>query len=276
MLSFVSNLLRRKKLNCLTKTLAVLFLAIALLPLSGCASRPDYTLNPPVSSDWVTVTVKLPPETEALPLDVLYRSETCRKEVYDNTSESHMTTVRGVNPQLVSLSQTDSSGHREAKIALNGGGKCGWKLSGIRLGIQLSKTSAIANGKNIIPTSYVFDFDDEGYRNAFGYGNPKNVVGNLRFDTEFYPMIVINNTFHEAYAQLFAGDPGYEKWGRYYRLYGTRHISIEPIFYAKKVVSLESPKSRKDSPGMTVLYPDGTTEKVDDIYPNYDKLLRMK
>lgn len=263
-------------MNCLTKTLTALFPVIALLPLSGCASRPDTTLNPPASSDLVTVMVKLPPETEALPLDVLYRSETCRKEVYDNTSASHVTTVRGVNPQLVSLSQADSNGRREAKIAMNGGGKCDWKLSGIRVGIQLSKTSALADGKNVTAANYVFDFDDDGYRNAFGEGEPKKVNGDLQFETKFYPMIVINNMFHEVYAQLFAGDTGYEKWSRYYRLYGTRHISIEPILYTQKVVNLESPKSRKESPGMTVLYPDGTTEKVDDIYPNYDRLLRIK
>ncbi|MBS0057660.1 hypothetical protein KEM40_19785 [Yersinia sp. Marseille-Q3913] len=134
----------------------------------------------------------------------------------------------------------------------------------------------MANGKDVTAANYVFDFDDDGYRNAFGEGEPKKVNGDLQFETKFYPMIVINNMFHEVYAQLFAGDPGYEKWSRYYRLYGTRHISIEPILYSQKVVNLESPKSRKDSPGMTVLYPDGTTEKVDDIYPNYDKLLRMK
>jgi len=73
-------------LNCLTKSLTVLFSVIALLPPSGCASRLDTTLNPPPGSDWVTVVVTLPPETEALPLDVLYRSETCRKAVYDNTT----------------------------------------------------------------------------------------------------------------------------------------------------------------------------------------------
>ncbi|WP_428946116.1 hypothetical protein ACQK5W_09270 [Pantoea sp. FN060301] len=140
---------------------SLLFPAIALLPLSGCASRPDYTLNPPVSSDWVSV--ELPPETEALPLDVLYRSETCRKEVYDNTSASHVARVRGVNPQRVSLGQADSNGRREAKIAINGGGKCGWRLSALRVDIQLKGDVPLASGKHIIPTSYVFGFDDEAY-----------------------------------------------------------------------------------------------------------------
>jgi len=273
MLSFVSNRLRRKKLNCLTKTLAALFPAIALLPLSGCASRLDYTLNPPVSNDWVTVTVKLPQETEALPLDVLYRSETCRKEVYDNTSESHMATVRGVNPQLVSLSQTDSSGYREAKIALNGGGKCGWKLSGIRLGIQLSKTSALANGKNIISTSYVFDFDDEGYRNAFGYGNPKNVVGNLRFETDFFPLIQSHRD-GEMVITLFGGDIRDEKWKRYYRVSSISKIVIEPSIHMSKVVRVVPPNSL---PGdLIATYPDGSTGILPYIYPDYEKLLSMK
>lgn len=263
-------------MNCLTKKLTVLLPVIALLSLSGCASRPDYTLNPPTSTEWVTVSVKLPAGAEAQQLDVLYRSETCRKEVYDNTSASHVTTVRGVNPQLVSLSQAGSNGRREARVAMNGGGKCGWKLSGVRAGIQLSEASALTKGKNVIATEYVFDFDDEGYSNAFGEGIPVKTSGDVHFTTVLFPMITVDNMFHEVSVELFGGNIRYQKWSRYYRLYNTRFITIEPIVHFPKVVRLESPKSRKDSPGMTVLYPDGTTEKVDDIYPNYDRLLRMK
>ncbi|HHL2500963.1 TPA: hypothetical protein ACQ301_003040 [Yersinia enterocolitica] len=218
--------------------------------------------------------VKLPPETEVIPMDVLYRSETCRKEVYDNTTESHVTTVRGLNPKLVSLSQADSNGRREAKIAMNGGGKCDWKLSGVRVGIQLSKTSALANGKDVTAANYVFDFDDEGYRNAFGKGKPNTVRGDLVFKTEFFPMEYIYHSINEIDLDLFAGDEKYEKWNRYYKVNGTKNIKIEPVLYLSSVVKL---KSSGSSLGKVIAtYPDGSSEKINGRVPDYNKLLQMK
>lgn len=261
-------------MNCLTKTLTALFPVIALLPLSGCAGRPDYTLNPPASTEWVTVMVKLPPETEALPLDVLYRSETCRKEVYDNTTESHVTTVRGLNPQLVTLQSQGSSGLLQTRIALDGGGKCGWKLSGMRVGIQLSKTSALANGKDVTAANYVFDFDDEGYSNAFGKGKPNAVSGDLFFKTEFFPMEYAYHSINEIDIDLFAGDEKYDKWNRYYKVSGTKNIKIEPILYLNRVVKLKSSGSSRGT--VIATYPDGSSEKINGRVPDYNKLLQMK
>jgi hypothetical protein len=103
-------------LNRHAKSLAGLLPLLALLPLSGCASRPNYALNPPASSEWVTVAVavavavKLPAETEVLPLDVLYRSDTCRRKVYDPMTESHVSTERGLNPMQMDLSPADGNG----------------------------------------------------------------------------------------------------------------------------------------------------------------------
>lgn len=263
-------------MNRHAKSLAGLLSLLMLLLPGGCSSHPDYTLSPPASTEWVTVAVKLPADIEVLPLDVLYRSEICRRKVYDPSIESHVSTERGLNPRQMALNPADDNGVRQIRIALDGGTTCSWTLSGIRIGIQLAKTSALANGKDITTANYVFDFDDEGYSSAFGEGNPNIVSGDLMFKTEYFPMIITNNMFHETYAQLFAGNTKYEKWNRYYRLSSTKNIFIEPIVYFKKVVRLESPRSRKDSPGMTVLYPDGTTEKINSTTPDYTKLLSMK
>lgn len=261
-------------MNRHAKPLAGLLSLLILLPLSGCASHPDYGLNPPASTEWVTVAVKLPPETEALPLDVLYRSETCRRKDYDPTTDSHIRTIRGFNPIQVPLSSPDSGGYRQARIALDGGTKCGWTLSGLRVGIQLAKTSVLANGKDITPANYVFDFDDEGYSSAFGKGEPNSVGGDLIFKTEFFPMIYVNHAFNETDIDIFSGDEKYGKWNRYYRVSSTRHITIEPVLHLDKVVKLESPNP---PPGkVTITYPDGSSEQIDGIAPDYNKLLQMK
>jgi len=260
-------------LNCLTKTLVALFPAIALLPLSGCASRPDFTINPPASTEWVTVAVKLPPETEVIPMDVLYRSETCRKEVYDNTTESHVTTVRGLNPKLVTLQPQGNGDIRQARVAVDGGGRCEWKLSAIRIDIQLKGNIPLASGKHIIPTSYVFGFDDQAYGSGEGSGRKREAHGDITLKTELFPMITYHRD-HEVTLKLFGGDPDYLKWSRHYRLYGSRNITINPLLYLTKTVTLTPPNP---APGdLTATYSDGSIGKVKDIYPDYNKLLLMK
>jgi hypothetical protein len=261
-------------LNRHAKSLAELLPLLVLLPLSGCAGRPDYALNPPASTEWVTVAVKLPPETEALPLDVLYRSETCRRKDYDPTTDSHIRTIRGFNPFQISLSSPDSGGYRKARIALDGGTKCGWTLSGIRVGIQLAKTSVLANGKDITPANYVFDFDDEGYSSAFGKGRPTPVSGDLFFKTEFFPMEYVYRSISEIDLDLFAGNEKYDKWNRYYRVTDSRFIKIEPVLYLNKVVKLQTSDSSRGK--VVVTYPDGSSENINGRVPDYDKLLRMK
>ncbi|PLV54504.1 hypothetical protein NV64_17880 [Erwinia sp. B116] len=247
-----------------------------VLPLSGCAVRPDYTLSPPPGTEWITLSVKLPPQTEVIPMDVLYRSEKCQREVYDQGTESHTSMDRGKNPQLVSLSQRGKSNIWQAQIALNGGGKCEWQLSAVRVDIQPVKTLALATGKKIIPTSYVFGFDDEAYGGGEGSGSKKETRGDLNLQTELFPVIFINHMFNETTFEMFGGDTRFEKWSRYFRVFGTKEILISPTFYLQKVVTLESPKNRKDPAGMIITYPDGEVVHERKIAPDYEKLLSMK
>lgn len=261
-------------MNRLVNAMAGLLPLLALLPLSGCASRPDYTLSPPGNTEWVTVAVKLPPETEALPVDVLYRSESCRRKDYDPTTESHVRTIRGFNPIRIPLSPPDNSGLRKARIALDGGTQCGWTLSGIRVGIQVSRSSDLAQGKDVTAANYVFDFDDEGYGSAFGKGKPTPVSGDLIFKTEFFPMEYVYRSISETDLDLFAGDEKYDKWNRYYRVTDSRNIKIEPVLYLNKVVKLQTSDSSRGK--VIATYPDGSSENISGRAPDYDKLLRMK
>ncbi|AJJ05325.1 Uncharacterised protein [Yersinia kristensenii] len=269
---FVLNPLWEKKLklsNCLS-------LLALILPLSGCASRPDYTLNPPASSEWVTVTVKLPSQTEVTPMDVLYRSDKCQREDYDSTTESHIRKERGFNPRVERMTQQGRGDIWEARIALDGGGKCEWQLSAMRIGVKLTSSNSLTQGKSIIATNYVFDFDNQGYSGGFGVGKAQDVNDNLHLKTELFPMIVINNMFHETSIEMFGGDTGYKKWSRHYRSYGTKNIFIEPVVYMNKVVVLESPKSKSEPAGMTITYPNGKIAHERTIIPDYEKLLSMK
>ena len=255
------------------KSSNLITLLALLLPLSGCAGRPDYTLNPSASTEWVTVTVRLPPQTEVTPMDVLYRSEKCQREVYDPTIESHRSMERGNNPRVLSLMQQNNSAIWQSRIALDGGGKCEWQLSTIRVDIQPVSTLSLAEGKNIIPTSYVFGFDEEAYAGGGGVGRKKEAYGDLHLRTELFP-VVTHHRDGEVTLKLFGGNTNKKKWSRHYRVNGMKNILIEPVSHMSKVAELYPPVS---PPGnLTATYPDGSREEVPDIYPDYEKLLSMK
>ena len=260
-------------MKCLIKPFAGLLPVLVLFPLSGCASHPDYTLSPPASTEWVTVAVKFPPETEVVPLDVLYRSETCQREDYDPTTESHVRTIRGFNPMRFPLGSPDNAGVRRVRVALEGGTACGWTLSGIRLRIQLSKSSSLIKGGEPVPSDYVFDFDDEGYSSVFGQGKPKKVSGNINLTTDFFP-VISHHRNNEVSVKLFGGDIRYDQWKRYFRVYGINEILIQPIIHMDKVVTVVPPNP---PPGdLIATYPDGSTSRLLYIYPDYEKLRSMK
>ncbi|MDP9552090.1 UNVERIFIED_ORG: hypothetical protein J2X95_001104 [Enterobacter mori] len=197
------------------------------------------------------------------------------------------------------LSPANDDGVRQIRIALDGGTKCRWTLSGIRVGIQLARTSALAKGKDITPANYVFDFDEEvartsalakgkditpanyvfdfdeeGYSNAFGKGKPTPVSGDLFFKTEFFPMEYVYRSIKEMDLDLFAGDERYNKWNRYYKVTNSRVIKIEPIIYLNKVVKLEASGSSRGK--VLATYPDGSSENISGRVPDYEKLRRMK
>ncbi|WP_151038456.1 hypothetical protein [Erwinia billingiae] len=255
------------------KSFKVISLLAILLPLSGCAGRQDYTLSPPASTEWVTIEVKLPEQTEVIPMNVLYRSALCQRKDYDSTTESHVRQERGFNPRAVNMLQKDGGNIWSVRIAVAGGGKCNWELSGIRVGVKIISGNSLINGKNNIALNYVFDFDDQGHSGGFGVGPIKNASGDLVLKNDLFPLI----TYHRSgkvSIELFSGDYENERWSRHYRVYNVKKISIEPMLYLSKYVSLMYPKP----PGkkFTATYFDGMSETIEGNYPDYERLLSMK
>ncbi|QEW33884.1 hypothetical protein D0N50_20350 [Erwinia billingiae] len=246
----------------------------ALLILSGCAGRPDYTLSPPPSTEWFTIAVKLPAQMEVGPMDVLYRSEKCQRKDYDSTVESHIRQERGYNPQVVRMNLEQGGNLWRKRIAIDGGGGCDWKLSTVRVDIKLSGNLPITQGKNITSASYVFGFDDEIYAGGGLPGKRKDAPADLHIKTKFFPVVYVNRLFNKVDVDIFAGNTDSLKWSRNFRVNSEREAFIEPELNLDKVVSMESPIS--PSGKVTVIYPDGTTMKIKGVYPDYEKLLSIK
>ncbi|CNI84143.1 Uncharacterised protein [Yersinia pekkanenii] len=162
----------------------------------------------------------------------------------------------------------------EARIALDGGGKCEWQLSAMRIGVKLTSSNSLTQGKSIIATNYVFDFDNQGYSGGFGVGKAQDVNDNLHLKTDLFPLVFINHAFNKTTLKLFGGDVRYEQLSRHYRIYNGKKIFIEPNLHINKIVVLESPVS---PPGnITATYPDGSKEEIPHVNPDYEKLLSMK
>lgn len=237
----------------------------------GCGDKTNQMLSPPENARHVTVLFKVPDGTTLMPMQVLYRSEKCMDKSYNSSFESYP--VRGYNGFTQSFVRQGNSNIWQTGVAIDGGGPCQWQLNSIRIGFKPAAENSLVQGKTVIETDYIFDFDDYGFSDGYGTGRAKEASGDLDLKTDFFPMI-IHHVDKKIDLTLFGGNTGYEQWRRRYKLHDTQRIFIEPVVHFTKMVTLTPPDIR---PGdITATYPDGGSEKIPHIYPDYEKLLSMK
>ncbi|EKM0530504.1 hypothetical protein PTT84_000830 [Cronobacter turicensis] len=130
---------------------------LPLLALSSCVLSED--LSPPVDGKAVKIAVVKPVDVDILPMDVIYRSETCRGKVF--TSTGAITTRAGYHLLTVPFKPEKGSEIVSNRVVLDGGGQCEWKLSNIRFQFKFSDMTKFgADIKNNIPNDIVFVFDN--------------------------------------------------------------------------------------------------------------------
>lgn len=158
---------------------------------------------------------------------------------------------------------------------MDGGGSCQWRLNSLKVSFRIADDVPLVKGKEVIDTSYIFDFGDYSLSDGYGTGRAKVFSEKtLDLNTDLFPVVFINHMFKKTTLKFFGGDTNYDKWGRRYRLSDTDSIYLHPLVHINKPVILESPNP---SPGnINALYPDGSREDIPNIYPDYDKLLSMK
>lgn len=255
-------------MNFLSKT--AFFVSVATL-FSGCDNRPDKTLSPQADAKWVDVTFRVPEGITLQPAELLYRSEQCKSVRYNSSNEPH--DIPGYNDIERSFGTPDGDNIRRLRVAVDGGGSCQWQLNSLKVSFRIADNIALVKGKEVIDTSYIFDFGDYGLSDGYGTGRAKVFSEKiLDLNTDFFPMVA-NHIDNTVSLKLFGGETGTEKWRRRFSLSNTQHITIEPVVHLMKVVVLNPP----DHPGnLTATYPDGSREDIPDISPDYDKLLSMK
>lgn len=189
------------------------------------------------------VTFRVPQGITLQPAELLYRSEQCKSVRYNSSNEPH--DIPGYNDIERPFGAPDGDNIRRLRVAVDGGGLCQWQLNSLKVSFRIADDVPLVKGKEVIDTSYIFDFGDYGFSDGYGTGRAKAFSGGrLELKTDFFPMTYMSHMFNKTTLKLFGGDTDYEKWSRRYQIQSTEFIAIEPIFHAEKNVSIEADKQR--------------------------------
>jgi len=206
-----------------------------------------------------------------LPLAGLYVSSTCTDTRFTGAGNTYQENAKtGVLLPFVSQGEGDI---RSVSIAKDGGGRCRWNLSSVRVRFRVLDDNPLAKGKKVMRTSYDFDLLGYGISDGgFGTRHAKDVIGDLEIKTDFFPMIT-QFTDNDVSLEFFGGDTRFQQWGRSFSLTDTRHIAIEPVVHLDKIVTLLAPEKTNN---WIAAYPDGSKDEIPYIFPDYEKLLSMR
>ncbi|WP_236707808.1 hypothetical protein [Pseudomonas sp. Leaf48] len=241
-------------------------LTVMTLNLSGCGQ--DYSLSPPADSEQITVTVKVPKELIAETMQVIYRSTHCTFTDY---------TASGKSYQRDEYHRTDIQPERQgndlyvAKLAVNGGGSCQWRISNVTFGVTYEKPEQFGgyvnsgSGGGVV---VVFD-----HNNSPRGGTGIKVDGDLFIRKDYYPWVKEN--FIGGYSKRIslAGE-GDIYLG--YQAMQARQVYFEPVLHSGFVVYSAGPKIKKEGNYTTITYPDGSVETDGRWGPSIRKLQAIR
>ncbi len=251
----------------MTLHLRMSLMLLALLSLGGCAK--DRSLAPPADSEQVTVTVKVPNELVARELRIVYSSPICTRTVYNVREEP--VELDGIKGFRTSLQQQGDSDLYQAKVAVDGGGECHWRLSNLTFGVKYKDPTMF--GENVTYGAgggVVVHFDDDDS----WLGSPTfKREGDLMIKKNYYPWL--SGLYLNGYKRVISltGD------GQIYLKYKSpqaRNIYFEPVFHKDFLVRSEGPKIHKVGSFLTFYYPDGTTASDGRAKPNFRKLQEIR
>ena len=247
------------------------FIMLALTPsLHACSI--GHSFSPLPDSEQVTVSLKVPENLIAEPVEVTYRSSVCTHIVRGGSGE---TTVTGDYHRLDVNFQPDHGDNiYSVKLPIHGGGACQWRLSNVAYGVKYGDTMMFGESvKYGWGGGIVVVFDKNRPQRSHGW--PEDVKGDLFAVEDYYPVL------SEHFIM------GYKKWisllGKkgIYRVYEApqaRHVYFEPVVHADFVLFTSGPKIKKQGNYTTYMYPDGSVVSGVPSQPDFVKLqaIRLK
>ncbi|WP_241000768.1 hypothetical protein, partial [Pseudomonas viridiflava] len=251
-----------KEMTMIEKNSVVLLIVLA--SLSGCAK--DYGLAPPVDSEKITVTVRVPKELKARPMKVMYRSPVC--SFTDHTGSGVAYKREGYQKLDIEPLRLGESDLYEAKIPVDGGGACQWRLSNVTFGVVYKQPAQFGDdvthrsGGGVI---VVFD-----HNKPWRSGSSIEVEGDLTIKKDYYPWV--DEEFLGAYiksANLISGEDIYLT----FQALQARKVYFEPVLHSDFVLYSAGPKKKKKGNYTRFVFPDGSV--VADGRPD-SKFLRLQ
>ncbi len=240
---------------------------ILCFSLYGCAS--DRSLAPNMDGELVTVTVKVPAGLVVRDMQVIYRSMLCTFTGYTASGVSYQRYgYQSADVQPVRQGQTDLY---QAKLAVNGGGACQWRLSNVTFGIRVKDPDSFGDGV-VYGTGggvvVMFDGNDSGRGGA-----DRNVDGDLVLVQEFYPWL------HEGFIGGYEKSVSLKGEGHIYAKYRAlqaQEVYFEPIVHWGVVARSIEPKQKREGERTIFYYPDGSSSPEIQSEPNFRKLQAIR
>ena len=232
--------------------------------LAGCAK--DQSLAPPVNNQQVIVRIKVPSELKAETIKVMYRSTLCTFTDHNAYGEPYHRD--GYQNMEIDPAQLDNSDIYEAKLSIDGGGACQWRLSNVNFGVSYQEPERF--GKDVsfgAGGGVVVMFDDRRPSRSSGF--PIHVDGDLTIKENYYPWVSEAFIGGHRKTMSLAGEGDIYLM---YRAHDAREVYFEPVLHSRFVVHSEQPKVHKKGLYSSFTYPDGSIEKTPSGKPNFHKL----
>ncbi|MBJ2347416.1 MULTISPECIES: hypothetical protein [Pseudomonas] len=239
-----------------------------LISLSGCAK--DYSLAPPADSEKVTVTVKVPKDLTARPMQVIYRSTIC-------TFTDH--TAMGKPYQRDDYQRTDIWPVRQgqgdlyrAELPMDGGGACQWRLSNVTFGVTYTDPTRF--GENVTYGAgggVVVIFDRN---NSPRGGADFKVDGDLLIKEDYYPWV--SESFIGAYEKDISLLGKSQNYYLTYQATRATKVFFEPVLHSNFLTKSIGPKEKKKGNYATFTYPDGSIQQAPHATPDFRKLQAIR
>ncbi|WP_268799177.1 hypothetical protein [Pseudomonas huanghezhanensis] len=236
---------------------------ILFLCLGGC--KQDQSLDPPADSEQITVTVKVPEELEAETMQVMYRSTLCTFINHDANGEPY--TRDGYQQLELQPVRQGTTDLYQAKLAIDGGGACKWRLSNVTFGVVYAYPTRF--GENVrygAGGGVVVVFD---HNNSSHSGVTWVVDGDLTIRESYYPWV------HESLLgrpKLSVSLTGEGKIYLGYKALNARSVYFEPVVHSDFVLYSKGPAVKKDGNFTSFTYPDGSVFADGRWHPNFRKL----
>ncbi|WP_256660551.1 hypothetical protein [Pseudomonas sp. G(2018)] len=238
-----------------------------LFSLSGCAK--DYGLAPPADSEQITVTVKVPKELVAQTMQVKYRSTQCT--FTDHTAGGRPYQRDGYQSLDIQPLRQGQSDLYEAKLPVDGGGTCQWRLSNVTFGVAYANPAHF--GQNVTSGGgggVVVIFD---HNNSPRGGVGREVDGDLILKKEYYPWVKENfiGGYRKRISLAGEGDIYLS-----YQALTARKVYFEPVLHSDFVLYSAGPKVKKKGNYTSFTYPDGTTVADGKWHPDFLRLQTIR